>query len=228
MAFADMAAAVSSLRNLLFDGPTDKMAYQKKCFGKVDGVNTLFKTFEYRRVTDFTVAPVNNFGVYKNGVLQAETAIATDDTASGHFTLVTPPAGSTGTGDVITASYYYQFFNDAELQQYITNAVQWLGLGTDPTTVPDGLVPSCLYFAGQEAYHMLAIRWSMRVSEIYQLEDAPDESVMALSDTYRKMSTDFNNKSMKLRDDYYGRQGQSLAPLFGVNAGAVRDYMPRR
>jgi hypothetical protein len=196
----------------------------KRCFGKTDGVNKIFKTFEFRRVTDFTTA-ASPMGVFKNSTaVTPATDLTSDDLVSGHFVLSTAPVD----GDVVEATYYYQWMLDAELTQFITSAMQWLGVGTDITTIPDGLNPALLHYAGQESYHKLSIKWSTRASETYLLEDAPDAKNQGVVDSFRKLAEDFKVKSIELRDNFYTRQGQTLAPLFGVAAGSVRELTPQR
>lgn len=201
------------------DGPTDRYVYRKKCFGQVDGINSSFKTFEYRRVTDFTTS-ATPLGVYVSGTIAAASA---DSTATGEVILSIAPTP----GQVVAATYYYQWFLDSELSSFLSYAAQWLGFGVDPQNVPVGLQPSGLYYAGQEAYHKLAIKWSERASETYLLEDQPDPKILGLADTYRKMAEDFKKKSVELRDQYYTRQGQTLAPNFGTAFGAVSNPVPR-
>src|SRR5215210_7822064 len=104
--------AAVDLRTLLSDGAQDRNAYRKKCFGDVNGVNTSFRTVEFRRVTDFTsqsgsAAPL---GIYVGGVRVVYTGVASDDTSSGEFVLSIPPTP----GQDVEASYYYRWFLDTE------------------------------------------------------------------------------------------------------------------
>lgn len=218
--WASLAAAVSDLRVLVSDGPTDKLCSQKNVFGKKDSVNTLFKTFERRRVTSL-VGAVLPFGVFKNGTL---VTVSTDFADSGDFVLAVAPANT----DTLVASYYHQWWTDAELQLFLKNASQWMGLGSDPTTIPDGLQPAALHYAGQEAYSKLALWWSLRISETYKVEDRPSKSLIEAQKSFLDMAKEFRSKSAELRKQFYTRQDQAEAPLFGINAGAVRDQVPRR
>ena len=211
---------IADLRALLSDQGDDRHCYRKKVFGVINGSNKVFKSFETRRVTDFTSASAP-LGAYVDDTHATCTA---DNTAVGEFTLTTAPAD----GSVVTASYYYRWFNDTELQVFLKNATQWLGLGADVTLVPDGLQPAALHFAAQEAYHKIAVRWAERWSEMYLLEDRPDSDNDTIVDTYRNLSKDFRMKAEALLKNFYERSGQSDAPLFRSIRGKVRDYMPRR
>lgn len=215
--------ATTDLRTLLSDGDQDRYAYRKKCFGTVDGVNKSFKSLEFRRVSNFTSA-ATPLGVYVDGTRIAITGVTSDDVASGEFVLAVAPTP----GQVVEATYYYRWFVDAELTTFLTASSEWLGFGTDYTTMQEGLRPAAKYYAAQEAMHKMAARWVERLSEQYLVEDAPDHKNMGVADSYRKIANDYKIKSVELRDQFYTRQGQSLAPLHASSYGATREVTPRR
>jgi hypothetical protein len=225
MAWTDGPTAILALRTLIKDNANDKYCAQKKVIGVIDGTNTQFKTFENRRVTDFTTA-VAPLGVFING---AYVAAASDDLASaniGSFTLTTAP---TQTGrQVVTASYYYQWFLDPEIDQFLQNAATWLGFSTTYATIPDGLNAAALRFSAQEAYEAVAMKYSTRMAEIYKLEDAPSEDILKSVEAFQAMSDSYLAKAETMRDDFYTRQGQALAPNYAFALGRVRDPVPRR
>lgn len=210
----------NDLRVLLSDGPTDKLCSQKTIFGKRDGINTLFKTFERRRIGTLVGAALP-FGIFVNGAL---VTVATDFPDSGDFILSAAPATTAS----LVGSYYHQWWTDAELTLFLKNATQWLGYGSDPANIPDGLQPAAMHYAGQEAYSKLALWWALRISETYKVEDRPAKSTVEAQKTFLDMAKEFRSRSNELRKQYYTRQDQAEAPLFGVNAGSVRDSVPRR
>lgn len=209
--------STADLRTLLSDGPTDRYRFRKRVFGELNGTNTLFKTFEFRRVTDFTTAALP-LGVFKNGTLLSTSAIAADYASSGEFALVSAPID----GDIIEASYYIQWFTDAELNEFLLRATNWLGLGDQVANVPDGLIPAAKEFAAAQAYLKMAIRWAEHMSEIYRVEDAPDKSTTDKIQSFRDLAEMHSKTAKSYRDDFYTRQGQNLQPLFGTISGAVR------
>lgn len=209
------ATSTTDLRTLLSDGATDRHRFRKRVFGECNGTNTKFKTFEFRRVTDFTTATAP-FGVYKNGVL---VSVASDFPDSGDFVLTTAPVD----GDVIEASYYVQWFKDAELNSFLGEASGWLGLGVAAVAnIPDGLIPAALKYAASQAYLKMAMRWREHKSEEFRLEDAPDPKRPTMTDEFIKMAEAFKKEARQLRDDFYTRQGQSLSPLHATVTGNVR------
>ena len=210
--------STADLRNLLSDGATDRYRYRKKCFGDCNGTNTKFKTFEFRRITSF-VSPTAPLGVFKNG---ASVTVATDYPETGEFVLSAAPVD----GDAIEASYYIQWFTDAELATFLRVGTEWLGLNTDPTAVPSGLQPAVIRFAAGEAYMKMAMRWKELLSAGFRLEDMPDPKSDG-SKTYMDMATAMKDEARKFRDDYMTRQGQSLQPLFGILPGRVGSPQPR-
>lgn len=225
MGWSNSATAILALRSLVKDNINDKYCFQKKVIGTIDGTNKLFKTFENRRVTDMTTASAP-LGVYLNGV---HAAAATDDlstTNTGAFTMTSAPS-QTGR-DVLTASYYYQWFLDSELDTFLQNAATWLGFSTTYSTIPDALNAAALRFAAQEAYEAAAMRYSTRMAEVYKLEDAPSEDILKSVAAFKDMADSFMDKARELRDDVYTRQGQTLAPNFAFALGRVIDPTPRR
>lgn len=227
MAWPDQPTAINALRNLLGDGPTDKYCYQKKVFGTINGINASFKTFEFRRVTSFTSA-TSPVGVYLDSALLPTSDIVSDDTVSGEFSLSPVVASGLTNRNVLTATYYYQWFEDAELITFLQNASTWLILGTAFQNIPDGLNSSLLRFAAQEAYEKAAMKYSVRASQTFKLEDAPSEDILKSVAAFKDMAEGYMEKAIQLRDDYYTRGGQALQPLYSFGLGSVVDPVPRR
>jgi len=220
------ATAVTELQELLNDQGNDRYCYRKKVFGNIDGTNTSFKTFEFRRVTNFTdsVLSAAPLGIYSNGVRLSPSAVASDDLASGEFTLNVAPAK----GTALVATYYYQWFELSELQSFLTSASRWLQNGDDYTTIPSGLNQGALYYAAQMALLKMAMRWATRASNSFLLDDQPKQEALALAKTYSEQAAGFEKSAEKYRDDYYTKSGQSLAAFSTSNWGSVSAVTPRR
>lgn len=215
------ADPVGDLRKLLSDGPTDKLRYRKKVLNPQNGVNVTFKTFEFRRITDFTTATAPA-GVYVDDVLAVVSA--DDPSGTGEFTLATPPTD----GQVVRATYNIQWFTDDELIEFLTTAAQWIGVSDDYTEIPSGLQPAAKEFAAHQAYQKLVLRWSENMSDVYQLFDAPDERKFDPIKTYMDISKAKFDLATKMRDDAYTRKGQALAPRSGIVPGYVQQVAPNR
>jgi len=209
----------SDLRTLLSDGPTDRYHTRKRCFGELNGTNLNFRTLEFRRITDFT-ATSSPLGVYLNGSI---VTVASDNTATGDFVLSVAPVD----GDLLEASYYSQNFIDTEIDEFLSKASSWLGLGVDPTTVPDGLWESCLKYAASSAYLKMAVKMQDPLSTMYRADDMPQKDVQLVVKGFSDMAESFQKMSRSLRDDFYRRQGQALQPLFNAVIGTVRNTTPR-
>jgi hypothetical protein len=210
------STAVSDLRTLLSDGPTDRYSSRKRCFGEINGTNQTFKTFEFRRITDFTTASAPQ-GVYVSGTLVPASGIQADYVSTGEFTFTTSyiPVD----GQLVEASYYSQWFLDNELQTFLATASNWLISNSDWTVIAPGLWPCALKYAAAEAYLKMSIRWRTFLSEMYRVEDEPHKPGMAPADDYAKMSETFREQALKARDEFYTRQGRSLQPLFSSVIG---------
>lgn len=216
--------AVLNIKTLLDEGDSDKLVYRKKCFGELNGTNLNFKTFEFRRVTDFTSAEFP-LGVWINGALLSSNDVTDDFKESGDFQLKVAPVD----GDVVEASYYHRWFTDDELIQFLVTASQWLAFGSDYTATGEGFRPSALKYAASEAYQKLALRWARRLSEGFLLNDAPaTDQVGKMIEGYTKAALDYRAEAEKIRDDYYSRSGQQKQPLFGFALGTVQDNVPKR
>ena len=215
------STAVSDVRVVLSDGPTDKLRYRKAILGNIDGSNKTFKTFENRRVTNFTTSSAP-LGVYDAGTL---VTVSTDDLESGEFTLVTAP----NPGDSVRCTYYVQWFNDSEIQQFLTTASEWITGADDWTQIGNALWPAAKTFSAATAYQKLVTRFATNLAETYQLYDAPDEKRFDPIKTYSDISEKMFKLAFELRDDVYkNRQGQALAPISGTVRGRVRDVPPNR
>jgi hypothetical protein len=217
------ATPISDLRTILSDGPLDKLRANKAVMGNQNGINAIFKTFEYRRQNYFnaasTVAPL---GVYQNGILIAPSAFTFDDIVTGYFSLA---PSSVGPNDQLTATYYVQWFLDSELDFFLQQASMWLGQTSDYTDqTPDGLKDACLKHACHNAYNKLALRHAEDLNmEQYRTQDAKDEKRMDIVGAYQNASKAAFKAANDSRNDYYTRKGQPLAPAFGVVVGNVRN-----
>lgn len=210
--------AIPDLRVFLSDNDKDKLFWRKRCIGSPDGSNKRFKTFEFRRLTDFTTS-VSPYLVFVDGVAAT---VDTDSTESGDFILHTAPAQAA----VVEATYYTHWFLDTELIVFLTQAMNWLGFGDDYTKTAGGLVPALQEYASHLAYKKLALRWAVHLSETYRLEDASDDQSFKIVDTYNKASSDALKNAETKRKSFYTRQDQAEAPLFRSVAGVVFDVPP--
>ena len=230
MGWTETATAITALRGLVNDGPTDKICSNKSVVGPQDGTNLMFKTFEFRRVGTFVGPSPVSFpcGVFNNGQQVNARDIAQDDPISGTFQL---KGSGTGTApanrDNFVATYYYQWFTDDELDTFLQNASNWLNLGSTYINVPDGLNACVLDFAARECYRKAAVKFTQRMSEVYKTEDAP-EGIQEMINSWRGMAKDFMASAETMRNNYYQRSGQAEQPLFGFALGRVRDPVPRR
>jgi hypothetical protein len=212
--------AALDLRKLLADVGTEKLSWRKPVFGLVNGDNTTFKTFEYRRVTDFTDADIP-LGVY---VDNAQVSVASDDVTMGEFSLGSAP----DEGSTVEATYYMQWFKDDEIETFIQSGANWLGFTTTFLDTLPGLRPSVLQYAAGDAYSNLALRYTRTLSDHFKLEDMPKDAVREMIAAYRAAATAAYEQALKRRDEFYTRQGQALQPLFASIEGHVSDPQPKR
>jgi hypothetical protein len=208
------------LRRTLNDGPTDKLRHRKAVFGQVNGTNDIFKTLEFRRLTDFT-APAVPEGVYVNNV---QVAVGDDNPEVGEFVVAQAPVE----GDIIQATYYIQYFLDSELVGFLSDANEWLGFGDDYTNVNPGLRPAALQYGAYLGYQKLAMRFHENLSETFRLEDAPASKNIEYLTWLNSMADGFLKRATGLRKNFYERNDQASAPLYSVASGRVPRNVPNR
>lgn len=204
------AQPITDLRTLLADGVTDKRVILKQCVGQSNGTNDLFITFEIRRLTTFTGSPTFPLGVYVDGQLQVVTQ---DDPVSGAFKLSTPPA----VNKKVEASYYSQWFTDAQLTQFLVDSGNFMRVGGVFMNVPQNLQHAALKYAASEAYQYLSLYWARQTSEAFRLNDAMEKDRFKLIESYAMMSKKMREEATTLRDDIYERGGQQKQPLWGFS-----------
>lgn len=206
---------IQKLRVILSDGPTDRYNFRKRCFGEINEINTRFKTFDFRRITDFSVQQ----GIFLDGVLQAVSAVSSDSPLTGEFILASAPAD----GSVLEASYYTQWFLDAELNEFLNDGVLWLQSGSDYTQVPNGLIPAVEKYAISEAYLKMAIRWKTYMSQTFKVEDAPKEGADGKTNDFIELAKVYRDDALKIRKEFFKRQDRNLQPLFANVIGTVKN-----
>lgn len=211
----DLATAVAETRAFLNDGPQDKPVKRKQLIGNVNGVNTQFQTWEDRLVpgsmlvfVDFTQVPATEI-----------------DDVQGVIQLATAPAP----GQVVRGRYYYQFFLDPELQEFVQRGASMITDTEDVTSIAPGLKSACMNFAGFFAFRKQAIRWAHRMSDRFLLEEEPlVQEPIARPNHFEQLAQKFLDEGRVLRDDFYRRDSRSLAPAFAMFKARVPPIAPRR
>jgi len=211
--------ARDQLRRLISDGPTDRRAFQKKIFGAVDGANSAYKAFETRLVSGTVV-------VYVDGV---SVAVAEDDLIAGEFSILPAPIA----GATVRASYYWQYFLDAELDQFIEYGALKCGLSipvsdTIVTIVTDSLRPPVVHYAASDAFEKMAIRTTLSNLEQYALEDIRVADTENLKAHYMAMAIKMRDEARQMRDDVYLSFGQREKAAAAISSQSNPVYEPLR
>lgn len=148
MADWDVTSAVSSLRSLLGDGATDKYEFKANVFPTPDGVTRRFFVGQTR------VVP-GSLTVYEASVEVSYTG--TPAYGKGTFDLAVAPSGSVE----VQSSFYYQWFNDGELQEFIELSSALLGFaGITDAALVLGVRTVVLHFACYHAYMRKAAEYA--------------------------------------------------------------------
>lgn len=153
MAAWDVSAAISSLRSLLGDNATDKFEFKVDVFPTPDGVTKRFFVGQTRVLE-------NTLQVYVEGVQAvsgAPSGIVEIDYEKGSFDLGTAPSGSVS----VQASFYYRWFTDPELTEFLTSAGTMLGFeAISDAGLPIGVRAAVLDFAAYYAYMKKAAEYA--------------------------------------------------------------------
>lgn len=213
--------SVLDLRNLISDGPTDKFSYRKQVVGDADGVNISFKTSESKRITNFSQTLTPPQGIYVNGAL---VTVTTDYPTEGEFVLALAPAN----GSRIEATYYSQWFDDTQIGRFLTSAVQWCMSISDITAVPDGLQPATLHYAASEAYKTLSLLFVRSLSSTYKFEDDKSDGVNPVAKTYANSAKTELALAEAIREQYFKRNDQYMAPYSRSLQGRVPSVQPKK
>lgn len=152
MASWELTSAVSSLRSLLGDNAADKFEFKADCQPSPDGVTTRFFGGQRRMVAD-------SLTVFRGG--QRIAVSGTPDYDRGEFDLEVAPSGTVP----VQASYAYQWFTDAELEQFLSAGSLMVGyeVVTD-SGLPLPLRPAVLDFSCYYAYLRKAAEWAESVT----------------------------------------------------------------
>ena len=145
MAAWEVSSAISSLRSLLGDNATDKFEFKVDVFPTPDSVTKRFFVGQTRVDAD-------SLQVYVAGIQTvsgAPSGIVDLDAAKGSFDLGIAPSGSVS----VQASFYYQWFTDPELIEFLTSAGTMLGFESIADAgLPVGVRAATLDFAAYYAY----------------------------------------------------------------------------
>ena len=151
----DLNSAIASTRSLISDGAGDKFEFKTPVAPTPDSVTTRFFVGQTRLVAD-------SLEVYHNGVQVAPSGIEDIHLDKGSFTYA--PSGVAPSGD-ITASFYYQWFKDDEITQFLYEAANMLSFESPSgDVIAIGLRPTLQQFALYNAYMRKAAEFAETVT----------------------------------------------------------------
>lgn len=213
--------ALTDLRTELQDNADNKYALRKNVFGSPDGTLVEFATIEGRYVPASLVVYAAPPG---GGTPSVVTVSDTTGWEQGIFRLQAAPQPR----QLITASYYWQYFTDTEITNFLKTAASRVGI-TDYTTTPvDGLERVVLNYACAAAYRFLSSQWIRKISEKVLLKDSPVSENDTRSNLFLKQAQDYEKMGNDERIEYYKAQGRRYKPSFSTSQGNITPWTPRR
>lgn len=211
----------SDLRALISDGAQDKYSFRKALFGNLNGTNKSFKTLDQKRITDFSASPAAPLGVFINNVAAT---VDTDYPIEGELVLHTAPAN----GDLVEASYYSQWFLDAEINEFLTTSTQWCASVDDVTSIESGLRPAILHYAASQAYQRLSLWFVRNLAATYKNEDDKTGGINPQAKLYAQSATSEMKLAETLRSQFYTRNDKYKSPMTRSLSGRVPSIQPKR
>lgn len=218
-----MATVVDLLarcRTLIDDLPGDKSVFKENLVrsvlgNQVGGGNLSFK-LNNSRVS--VISSVAQLQVSSDGAAYA--APATVDAPHGTFTLAAAPTTS------LFATYDWQYFTDAEITDFITQAGDFVEATADVTTVPVGLLDALVFKAASDACFAL----SARRAGLYDASaGGKSASKGDISKKYRELAKDLFDRAVAERAAFWGpKKGQATSPAYGKFATNQTPWTPRR
>jgi hypothetical protein len=146
------------------------------------------------------------------------------DSVRGLITISNPPAQQTA----VRASYYFQFFLDAELDEALRNAAGEIVESDDITLLAFGFKNAALNFAGYFCFTKQAIRWAQRMSEKFILEDSPvEDGSITRPNLFQQLAQNYYKNAVQMRNDYYQRHGRRFAPAYAMFKPHIPPIAPR-
>lgn len=230
--------AITELRQLIADTQYNKRTTKKALIGDVNGTNDLFYTYD-KRIIAGQGAIAQTLVVYVDDVENDNWSL--NDPIGGEIQMTTPPT----TGQKLTATYYWNWWTDAELINFLNKAAESIGI-TDPNAInstptknadqayqaiPGGLKRAALLMATSLAFNGIAAYMFARrhSSEFLMEQDGnDDEGYSKLIDSCNKMSAQYEKSAYTARDDFYKAQGRQLFPTFQTKIVGTKSYGPRR
>lgn len=207
------------LRQMIKDTDVSNYVRQQNLVGLKNGSNNIFHVLAQNVV-------VSSFMLRKNGILLIGGGVgyAISNAGTGEITIAagTIPVQT----DTLVAEYYFQFFTDAEIDEFLVLASRQCGF-TDPYLVdtPELIRPAILFLAVGLAYSSLSSFWAQKYSWI--IEGRSEQSA-EVTTNYLDLSKNAAAEGRKERDMYWQSQGRRYYPAQRSRGWVLPPYHSRR
>lgn len=235
---------INSCRIQLDDKYDGKIVFQfSPLQGELDGTNPVFQIPQSRVVVYPAISPTVFPQLYKNNV-----ALVFDD----DYEMLNPKAGIfqylddiPKPGDDQRMTFNWTWFDDIELDQFLTDAAGEIGFttyyciassipgtitqpiqgGSIPSDIPDGLANAIALLGAARAAAALARRFAMK----YDIS-AGDQSFSPsqMSKQFSDLSKSLEKTGLNARDDYYKGQGRQYSPAIKQAGYVLPNWFPPR
>jgi hypothetical protein len=237
---------LNSCRVALDDNYDGKTVFQfSPLQGELDGTNATFQIPQSRIVIFPGVGTPTIFPqLYKNSApLAFNTDYTVPNAKQGLILFATPAIPKPG--DALTATFNWTWWDDIELDQFLTKGANEIGFttyycssssvpgtivqpipgGSIPTDIPDGLFNAITLIAAGLAARALAMRFSLKY-DISAGDQSFSPSQMAKS--YSELAKDLEKRGYAARDDFYKGQGRQYRPATAQQGYVLPTVTPKR
>lgn len=233
---------INSVRVLIDDGYGAKLVTQfSPLQGILNGTNTTFQIPQSRITLFPAINPTIFPQLFKNiAALIYGTDYTLTTPKQGRLNLVAAPLAE----DSLTCTFNWNWFDDVEMDSFLTNAAQKVGFtsyyttssnipntlpvpsgGNLPTDIPSGLFDAITELAGSLAAKALSMRFAMKY-DISAGDQSFSPSQMAKA--YSELSTSLEKSGLNARDDFYKGQGRQYSPSTAQQGYVLPNWTPRR
>lgn len=219
---------LGDLRRFLADSDDDNLVKQRAVLPTVtNGQTRKFLTFDDRILASGNQSVcAKPLRVFWGSEEIAASGILVLDQNRGEFEMMFVPSGNLNR---LTATYYFQKWNDDELNSFLAQGGYQVNADILANVIPALRLPA-MEFAASMAFTRLASRWQQRKSQQFLLEDEPArkeaEELINYCTSEAKRLQEAGREDRKAY--YETKLDQARSPAYGTLVRMPWPYTPRR
>lgn len=220
---------IDRLRQLIGDNLGKNVVRFEPLQSQVNGTNATFYVSRFLDALGSAIWPLFPDGMTGPFYVTADgspgSTVDSYDLNTGYFVLAVAPTKN------CQATYYWQYFADADLNNWLNNdGIQFVGGGnflTADAVTPVSLQTAIIYLVASMCFTDLAGRAAAQADKKAGELSA---NYSSRAKAWTQLAKDTLANAYKIRDDYYTRQGEAAVPQlsFLQQTGDVDQWTPAR